>query len=163
MLEPLIDAHISAFEPFFNDEEALYYYLPSSLRQYDAEALKTLFLEWNNGETDVLLTIRRNDAVIGLLSVDNIDLQNLNAEIGIALTDRESRGKGLAKAALSLLLRHLLDGRRLHRLYARVAVGNHHSRSLFESLGFHFEGTLRETLRRSDRYLDMDLLSKVGE
>ena len=83
-LEPVKQAHISAFAPFFKDEDALYYYLPSTLRQYDAHQLETLFKEWDNGETDVLLTIRRNDAVIGLMSVDNIDLANRNAEVGIA-------------------------------------------------------------------------------
>ncbi|HHT44963.1 MAG TPA: GNAT family N-acetyltransferase [Fastidiosipila sp.] len=162
-LEPVKQAHISAFAPFFKDEDALYYYLPSTLRQYDAHQLETLFKEWDNGETDVLLTIRRNDAVIGLMSVDNIDLANRNAEVGIALTDREMRGRGLAKAALQLLMTHLLDQKRLHRVYARVAVGNRHSRQLFESLGFAFEGTMRDALYRADGYLDMDLLGKVGE
>lgn len=162
-LEPVKQAHISAFAPFFSDVSALYYYLPSTLRSFDATELPTLFSEWDNGETDVLLTIRRNNAVIGLVSVDNIDLPNRNAEIGIALTDVNTRGKGYAKAALQLLLAHLLDEGRLHRVYARVAVGNQHSRTLFESLGFVFEGTLRDALYRADGYLDMDLLSKVGE
>ncbi|HHU11733.1 MAG TPA: GNAT family N-acetyltransferase [Clostridiaceae bacterium] len=162
-LLPVEGEHLPAFKPFFKDEAALYYYLPGTLKTYDERALSELFKDWNNGDTDVLLTISKDKKPIGLISIDQIDRDNKNAELGIALTDPESRGKGLAKAAIRLLTEHLLKQNRLHRLYARVAVGNHRSRHLFEVSGFRYEGTLRDAMLRPDGYLDMDVLGKVGD
>lgn len=161
MLVPYKHEYVSAYLSFFNDAERTYYYLTIPLKKFDNATLTDLLHDWDNGEQDILMSMLVDNQPVGLISVDNIDFANRSCEIGVAVTDRAMRGRGLGKAAIKLLLAHIKTS--MHRVYARVAVGNTRSRSLFESLGFTYEGTLRDVLRRDDGYLDMDMLGYLGE
>jgi RimJ/RimL family protein N-acetyltransferase len=156
------DEDLTAFLPFFQDEKLLWRYLPDTFRTFEHFELVTLFEEWDDGRSNLILVIRMNDIAVGLLTIDNIDFANRNAELGIAITDPTKRRRGLAHKAFNLLLNHLLDPARLHRVYVRVVEGNEASLALFKKLGFEREGVMRDALRRGDDYLDMMLLSRLG-
>lgn len=66
----------------------------------------------------------------------------------------ERQGEGLGRAAVSRLLHHAFAERRLHRLSAVVLDGNDGSRGLLESLGFTYEGRLREETSQAGERID---------
>ncbi len=67
-------------------------------------------------------------------------------ELGIALFDPASRGRGYGSEAIQLLTNHLLAGERAVRVQAGTAVDNIAMRRVFAKLGFAEEGTMRDFL-----------------
>ncbi|MGH2724308.1 MAG: GNAT family N-acetyltransferase [Actinomycetota bacterium] len=64
-------------------------------------------------------------------------------EFGIAVYDRDDRGKGFGEQAVWLLTRHLFEAERAERVQATTDVENRPMRGVLEKLGFAFEGVLR--------------------
>lgn len=106
----------------------------------------------------------RYDAVIevdgiavGLIGLLEIDLRNRKAEIYIALGEREYRGKGVAVAAVQLLMNKAFNELGLNRVYLYTERENLPAQRLFEKCGFRQEGLLLEDLiyngRKVDRWL----------
>ena len=73
------------------------------------------------------------------------------------------QGRGLGTEAVRLVSAIGFDELRLHRLEARVFVGNTASRRIFEKNGFTLEGTLRHATLKRGRYLDEWILGRVQE
>ena len=64
-------------------------------------------------------------------------------EIGIEVFDPAERGAGIGRRALGLLLEHLFERERAHRVQLTTDVDNVPMRRVAERLGFTLEGTLR--------------------
>lgn len=64
-------------------------------------------------------------------------------EFGIAVYERDDRGKGYGEEAVWLLTRHLFDAEGAERVQATTDVDNDAMRGVLEKLGFTLEGVLR--------------------
>ncbi|MBM7568817.1 GNAT family N-acetyltransferase [Paenibacillus sacheonensis] len=73
----------------------------------------------------------------------------------------QAKGRGCGKEALKLALRWLFDTRSAHRVWLDVKAFNERARHVYASLGFVYEGTLRERLRVGDRYESLILMSML--
>ncbi|MDD2373830.1 MAG: GNAT family protein [Eubacteriales bacterium] len=140
---------------FFSDMVALSWYLPTTARPMNLKQLDKLLTEWNDGISCFVFAVRVEDRLIGLINLDDVDFVNSHAEIGIALTDYDSRGQGLAKEAIETLINYAFAELGLHRIWARIIAGNAASIKLFASVGFKLEGKMRQHVRRHGEWLDM--------
>jgi [ribosomal protein S5]-alanine N-acetyltransferase len=97
-----------------------------------------------------------DDRVMGVIGLRHIDQLLRTAQIGTWL-GRKYWGTGANDEAKRLLLDFSFGPLALHRIEARIAVGNHHSRRAFERLGATCEGRLRESFFKDGVYHDQDL------
>ncbi len=154
-LTALEEADLPALQPFFQDIASLTYYIPTTARPLNANQLKLLLADWNDGLENFVFAIRFQDRLIGLVNLDGLDWPNGHTEIGIALTSIPDRGHGLAGEALNLLISYAFEELGLHRIWARIIEDNTSSIRLFEKLGFQLEGRLKQHVLRRGRYRDM--------
>ena len=96
------------------------------------------------------------DRAMGVIGLRHVDQPMRTAQIGTWL-GRQHWGTGVNGEAKRLLLDFSFGLLALHRIEARIAVGNHRSRRAFERLGARSEGVLRESFFKDGVYHDQDL------
>jgi diamine N-acetyltransferase len=68
-------------------------------------------------------------------------------------------GQGLGRNMLAELLRIVFEDLRAHRLFLDVFDDNSRARHVYESLGFQYEGLMREAALRDGVYCNLHLMS----
>ncbi|HEY2346121.1 MAG TPA: GNAT family N-acetyltransferase [Xanthomonadaceae bacterium] len=96
---------------------------------------------------------REDDALIGTVSLHAFFPEQARAEIGYTLHPSHW-GRGLAREAVRLALRHGFDELGLRRIEADTDPRNEGSCKLLEALGFVREGLLRERWQVGDESSD---------
>jgi RimJ/RimL family protein N-acetyltransferase len=97
-----------------------------------------------------------SDEPTGIICLRHIDPAMRTAQVGTWLA-RDRWGSGSNAEAKELLLDFAFDRLRLHRVEARIAVGNGRSMRAFERLGATREGLLRESFYKNGKYHDQHL------
>lgn len=92
---------------------------------------------------------------IGNISLQEIDLMNRQAEIAFMFGEKEYWGKGYATRAARLLISHAFYELQLHRIYFGTSELNIGMQKVGDKLGFTRVGTLRQSLYKSGRYVDI--------
>ena len=70
-----------------------------------------------------------------------------------------SRGRGLGTEATQLIVGYGFEHLGLHRISLEVYAFNPRARRAYEKVGFRAEGTLRESLRYGDEWIDATVMS----
>lgn len=161
-LDALQEADLAALDRFFRSSPDLYFYVPTPVFPRTAAQLRKNMADWNDCRQNYTFAIRFRDRLAGLIHLDDVDWVNGRAELGIALTEPEARGKGLAAEAIGLMLAYAFDELRLERITARIIDGNEPSVHLFTGLGFVREGRLRHFVRRGGAFLDMHVFGLLA-
>jgi RimJ/RimL family protein N-acetyltransferase len=92
---------------------------------------------------------------IGNISLQKIDYVNRSAEYAILLGEKEYWGKGIAKEASMLIIRHGFDVLNLHRIYCGTSVKNIAMQKLADALKMKEEGKRKESLYKNGKYVDV--------
>ena len=69
--------------------------------------------------------------------------------------------RGLGRRILAEVIRTAFEEFHTHRLFLDVYEDNARARHLYESLGFVYEGTMRDAARRRETYCDLRLMSML--
>ena len=69
--------------------------------------------------------------------------------------------RGLGRRILAEVIRTAFEEFHAHRLFLDVYEDNARARHLYESLGFVYEGTMRDAARRGDTYSHLRLMSML--
>lgn len=162
-LTALQEDDFDCLRPFFRDMASLIYYIPTTARPLNAYQMRSLLDDWNDGVENFVFAVRHQGKLIGLVNLDGLDWPNSHVEIGIALTDPDARGLGLATETITLLIQYCFDELGLHRIWARIIEDNSPSLHLFDKLGFQKEGALRQHVLRRGQYRDMYLYSLLKD
>ncbi len=70
-------------------------------------------------------------------------------------------GNGLGRRLLNELIRIVFDEQRAHRFFLDVFEDNQRARRLYESVGFRYEGTMREAASRDGAWFSLMLMSML--
>ena len=118
-----------------NDKE-LTKYLEAGKRRHTVKDLQDYINRMNTSENHRLFGIFLNGTSehLGNITLDNIDMSNQKAEVGIFLWSYH--GRGYATEAINLLVDYAFTSLNLNKLYAGVVVQNHASVVLFKKCGF---------------------------
>lgn len=155
-LRPLLkEDRFDAYASWLNDQETTLF-MGSGRFPSDKEDLKDYINSYSKSKDGMILGIflKRSSRHIGNITLHLIDWRNRNAEIGILVGDKKSRGKGYATEAITILTGHAFNRLNLRKLYAGMVKGNKGSKAVFEKVGFKVEGTLREHFYLNGKYLD---------
>ena len=101
------------------------------------------------------------DRLAGMVGFHGVDWTHRKTSLGYWL-GAEHEGRGLMTLAARALVDHALGAWQLNRVEIRAAPENARSQAVAERLGFTREGTLRETDRAGDRYLDSVVFSLLA-
>ena len=146
------------------------------LRKAEVEDALQLVSWWNDGEVmahagfpngvgvqvdEVVALIKKNskNRCQYILDIDGIPVgemhyrkkEDVSAEIGIKICNKNLHNKGMGKKALSLLINHLFDEHQCQTLLVNVSKKNKVAQHVYEQLGFKEKNALKKI---SDKYLD---------
>lgn len=141
------------YSRWFNDQEVCKYnshgYFPMQ-----KQALEDYFKEISSSNKNLVLAIvsKKNDAHIGNIALQCINWIAKNAEFAIIIGEKKYWGKGIAKEAADLILRHGFSALNLHRIYCGTSEDNVPMQSLAVYLGMKKEGLRRQALFKDKKY-----------
>lgn len=146
ILRWITEEDVEALYSIFSDHEVMRYWSTTPLE--DRTAAAALLREIHDGfQHRTLLkwgvALRTSNALLGTVTLVNLDFANRRAEVGYAL-GRAHWGNGYINEALHALLEYAFGVLDLHRIEADVDPRNAASIKTLERLGFQREGYLRE-------------------
>lgn len=113
----------------------------------EKHALETLSKNINSYNFAIIL--KKNDQLIGNVSLFKINKTHQEATLGIFIGEKENRGKGYGREAIELILDYGFSFLNLHNIMLNVFDFNEDAVRLYEKIGFRVFG------RRSEvHYLD---------
>lgn len=98
---------------------------------------------------------RQDDRHIGNISLSSIDYVHRNAEFAILMGEADYWGKGLAKEAALLIVRHGFETLNLHRIHCGTHAENIAMQKLALYLGMQEEGRRRHAMFKNGSYADV--------
>ncbi|TQR37013.1 N-acetyltransferase [Lysinibacillus sphaericus] len=140
-----------------NDVEVMHSTNPS-LDVYPMEETKDFVdhvILGNHAGKSYIMVEKGKESPIGIVALINIDYKNRNAECIIDIGEKEYWGKGYGSEGLKLLLDYAFYEMNLHRVYLKVFSFNDKAISLYNKIGFHQEGSSRQSLFRDGTWYDI--------
>nr|WP_308742750.1 GNAT family protein [uncultured Anaerocolumna sp.] len=139
-----------------NDLDVMYSTSPA-LDVYTLEDTENL-IQIMSGQPDAkgyIIEYKETGQAVGIISLIHIDTKNRSAECVIDIGEKDMWGKGIGKAALTMILRYAFDELNLHRVFLQVFSFNQRAINLYEKIGFKQEGQLRQALYRGGNWHDI--------
>lgn len=145
---------------WFNDEETTLHmqkhYFPNTI-ELQLEFFNTL----KRDRSKIQLGVVPNDEtkIKGVVSLQNIDHINSNADISLIIGDKELRKLIIAQESIQLLLNHAFFTLNLHKIYVGyIETLQDWGLFLKKRFGFKDEGVWYEHVYKNGRYLDIHRL-----
>ena len=132
---------------------------------FSKEQQKQWFARLKEDNTKMVFAVclLKNDAHIGNVSLDMIDLRHKNARLSIFIADNDTRGKGLGTEALFLLEEYAFKKLNLHKIWCKTDANDLKVLEFYKKLGFEQEGIWKEHEIRNGQYLDKVLFGKISK
>lgn len=121
------------------------------------EQLREYVSNLKNGNANLVMAIinLEDGKHIGNISLQNINYIDRSAEIAYLIGEREYWGKGRAREASELLIRHGFQKLNLERIYCGTSDDNERMQHLADRLGFVQEGRRRRAIYNNGEYHDI--------
>ncbi|MGP4039751.1 GNAT family N-acetyltransferase [Gracilibacillus sp. D59] len=103
---------------------------------------------------------KKTNEIIGSCGYNSLDFDNEKTDIGYEIA-RDHWGKGYAPEAISSLIQYAFNTLHFHRIEAKVEPENINSIKVLDKLGFTFEGTLRQCEKSKDRFINLNMYSRL--
>lgn len=100
-------------------------------------------------------------AIVGTFGSERIDFSNRKCEIGYWLVE-SAQGKGIVTRAIRAFLNYAFGPLGLNRVFLMSAPSNKRSLAVAQGLGFTYEGTHRQDIWVSGRFLDHAVYSMLA-
>lgn len=145
-LRTINESDLDQISAIFSDPKVMRYWSTPPLGSPDEVRALMKEIETGNEEGSMLkwgVALKSTDAVIGTVTLFNLDLTQGRAEVGYAQA-QAYWGHGYIHEALQALLMYAFEEMKLRRIEADVDPRNTASIKTLERLGFEREGFLRE-------------------
>ena len=164
-LRPAERADLPLFVRWFNDADVLRNLAMYAPMSDAAEAAWFDRMLAAQGTTDYhfVICLLADARPIGTIGLHGLDLQNGNAEFGIAIGEKEEWSKGYGTDALRAICDFGFGELRLERISLYVYAGNDRARRSYEKAGFSLEGTLRRAHFGRGAHTDVNVMSLLRE
>lgn len=116
--------------------------------------------DFNNGKGANYGIYYKNE-LTGLIGYHYFDKVNKKTTLGYWLAEPYT-GKGIMTKSVQFLTDYAFSSLQLHRVEIHCAVGNIRSSAIPKRLGFTFEGILRHDEWLHDRFMDIEIYSRLS-
>lgn len=99
---------------------------------------------------------------VGLIDVFDLEPKDRRAALGILITKKELRGKGIGSEVLNLICQYCFTHLGLHQVYANVTADNVVSSKLFEKMGFIKAGIKKDWIFAEGKFKDEILYQLIN-
>ena len=141
---------------WLNDEEVCKYNSHHIFPYGKQKALEYIKrVNFSNRFLVLAVVLKENDIHIGNIALQNINYINQNAEYAILFGEKDYLGKGYAKEASLLVLRHGFLELNLRRIYCGTSEENIPMQKLAGYLGMKTEGVRREALFKNGKFMNI--------
>lgn len=120
-------------------------------------------LQKEKGDDRTLIIETLDGRNVGGVNTQLSDTRNGVFSIGIGIAEREAWGKGYAKEAMLLMLRHMFHERRYQKCNIGVYDFNERALGFYRHFGFVEEGRIRRAYFSDNRYHDEILMGMTAE
>ena len=158
------DIHNSSWYDWFNDEETTQFmqqhYFPNT-KEKQIEFLNAL----NNDSSKIQLGIKdkeKNGPIIGVVSLNAIDLLNRKTEISLIIGEKEYRNVSYSIDVFRLIVNHAFNTLNLNKVWAGTLI-KEWVNLVVRVLNFRQEGVLRKDTFKNGEYRDVYLYSALKE
>lgn len=161
-LESIIDRDIEFIFKGLSNPVVIKYY---GVSYFSLESTKVQMkfyrdlVENESGEWWIIID-KNTKEPMGAIGLNNLDKNHKKAELGFWLLP-EYWGKGYIQEAFLEIEHHAFNNLKLHRIEAYVETENTSSNKSLEKLNFKKEGTLRDVEFKNNRYLSLNIWSKL--
>jgi RimJ/RimL family protein N-acetyltransferase len=164
-LRPSERGDLPLFVRWFNDADVLRNLAGNAPMSDAAEAAWFDRMLAAQGTTDYhfVICLLADARPIGTIGLHGLDLQNGNAEFGIAIGEKEEWSKGYGTDALRAICDFGFGELRLERISLLVYAGNDRARRSYEKAGFMHEGTLRRAHFGRGTHIDVHVMGLLRE
>ena len=144
-----------------NDEEITNWYLshPFPVSRENEKLWYEKILTSNIPMTVFGIESISSQELIGIASLRNINLINRSAEFGMYVGNKKFRGHGISKSVTKSILEFAFLKLGLNRVYSYIVEDNNEVWKLGEIFGFKREGTLRQSLFRRGKFINVFIYS----
>jgi ribosomal-protein-serine acetyltransferase len=110
---------------------------------------------------EYVFTIRKDDALVGLIGFKDTDRQNKKTEIGYWISEKHQK-QGIVTKSVVKLCDFAFNNQGINRIQIKCAVDNIASKNIPKKLGFKFEGIERQgELLSNGFYTDLEIYSRL--
>ena len=102
------------------------------------------------------------DNVIGLVDLFDFDPANRKVGLGIIVSEKKKRNKGIGAEALDLVCSYAFSALHVHQIYANVLDDNEASKHLFKKLGFDAVGIKKDWIFTNGNFKNEILYQKIN-
>jgi RimJ/RimL family protein N-acetyltransferase len=151
----LIDDVEDRYNWMLDREVTKYLNVPSKYPPFTIEETRTWVkscIDGSNGYIQKAIIVSNRH--IGWIDLKNFDRANRNAELGIAIGNKDYWGKGVGAEAIKCMIQLGFDEYELHKIWLRVDSDNTSAINCYRKVGFTSEGTLRQDRLRDGQYID---------
>ena len=113
-----------------------------------------------DGQVRLVIALSENRNAIGFVDLQNYDLRNRRAEVGIVIMPEWQR-QGLGNEVLKILEEYASKHLYIHQLFAFVSVVNTAAQALFSKAGYNKTATLQHWLRNGEEWQDAMVYQKI--
>ncbi|MDR6227459.1 GNAT family N-acetyltransferase [Desmospora profundinema] len=124
---------------------------PQDVEQYITRSL----LAYSAGR-QVHFGIWHNSLLAGSVTVERLDFDHRSAELGYWLGTPHT-GNGWMVHSVSRVIQYLFDDQQLNRVEIRCETGNTASAQVARRIGFQWEGTMRQAVRKGGGFADIHI------
>jgi RimJ/RimL family protein N-acetyltransferase len=155
-IEPITESDIPYKVKWYNDEVITRYlhYEETFTIEKSLEWLKKIRQDPSRYENVIKVRVNDSFLSIGIIGLFNIDLKHKKAGFYITIGEQQFQGKGIAKKATVMFLRHCFEKFDLQKIYLYTDLENITAQKLYERVGFKREGILRRELFVKGRFID---------
>jgi diamine N-acetyltransferase len=105
----------------------------------------------------------KKNEIKGVIDLYDFDPYHKKSGIGIVISQESDRAKGLATAALELMIDYAFKHLRLHQLYAGISEDNLASRRLFEKFRFRESGIKKDWIATEKSFKNEHFYQLINE
>ncbi|MGY3779387.1 GNAT family N-acetyltransferase [Isobaculum melis] len=113
------------------------------------------FIHTEDPERVFGIYLKENNQIVGNISIYHVDLQNLNCEIGLSISENY-QNLGIGFESIKLVIDFIFYYLPMEKIKLQVFSFNKKAIKLYEKLGFQHEGSLRNEIFRFGKFQNLE-------
>lgn len=162
IIRPSVWDDLTFFHLWEQDEKVTKFFSIGDDRPFDAVAREYIHHDESPAHEQFTIVLKETGNPIGRIVLGDIEPEWKLEIWRIYIADTALRGKGYGRQAMSTIMKYCFEDLLMQRLYLDHYTGNP-AGYLYQSLGFKYEGILRNNCRKNGVLHDVHLMSILRE